>query len=151
MAIERDGQDQLVLMLLETREPQAQLVMDSLRRQFPLLAARPATFTDIKASPAANRLLQLVDHVQQAAGAKQGSTRMAREILSALHSSGLDKLDVTNVERQPDGSFIVEIEASFSINVDGHTQEDRAAGGGPVAVGKADAGQLLKAIDGGAQ
>jgi hypothetical protein len=128
LTVEREGRDQLVFVMLEARQDQAERIVTRLDSKFPALAAFTPEYVDIPASPAANRLSQLVEQAQRAAGKHQDANEVARQMLKALHSAGLDDVDV-EFKPQPDGSLVVEIAATFSMTLHGHTQEELTAAG----------------------
>lgn len=123
-----DKSQQLVLIMLEARQEQAQRIVSHLDAKYPALAAYTPEYVDIPGSPVANRLTQIVQRVRRGAKAQQSQTEVGREMLRALKSAGLNDVDI-KVTPQPDGSLVVEIAASFSMKLQGHTQEELAAAG----------------------
>jgi hypothetical protein len=144
MSADRAGQKQLVFTMLEARRPQAEQIIKRLDARYPALSAYTPEYVDITADPAANRLAQLVQEVRHGAGAKQDQTQLARQVLGALHSAGLDDLAI-DVQPQADGSLVVEIAATFKMKLAGHTQEElQAAGLDANTLGEARYKQLVE-------
>jgi hypothetical protein len=143
--VERAGRDQLVLTLLNATRGQAAEMMQRVNSRFPMLAALPQDYVDMETTPEGSRLAQLVEQVQHGASVGMSETQVAQQVLGALHSAGLDDLDVSYAP-QADGSLLVSIEGQFSMQVAGHSQEELTQAAGGAAQGKADAGRLLNAL-----
>jgi hypothetical protein len=135
------GRDQLVLTLLNADHTTAVSYMQQLNTRFPMLEAFNQDFVDLRNSPAGNRLVQLVQQVRHNAKSGLGETQLARNVLGAMHDAGLTSLDVT-YETLADGSRIVRIEGEFTMQVQGHMQEELTPQTGGTA-GKADPAELL--------
>ena len=150
MSAEREGQKQIVFTMTEAQRPQAQRVLAKLDAQYPALAAYTPKYIDLTADPAANRLAQLVEQVRRGAGSKQDQTQLARKVLQTLSGEGLQDVDI-QVRPQADGSLEVEIAATFSLKLQGHSQEElEAAGLDARTLGQKRYQQLLEQVDGAA-
>jgi hypothetical protein len=128
LTAERAGQDRLVFTMLEARRAQAEQVVGRLEAQYPALAAYTPEYVDVTADPQANRLAELVEKVRTGVGRQPDQSKVASQVLKALHAAGLSDVDV-QVKPQPDGSVVVEIAATYSMKLRGHTQEELAAAG----------------------
>lgn len=135
------GRDQLVFTLVDADRVAAESFMQRLNARYPMLEAFRQDYVDMQTSPGGSRLAQLVQQVQH--GARQGldETQLARQVLGALHSAGLTGLDVS-YETLADGSRVVRIEGEFSMQIQGHLQEEPAQWTGGAAA-KADPAELL--------
>jgi hypothetical protein len=151
LSADRDGRKQLVFTMSEAHQPQAAQVITKLEAQYPALAAYTPKYIDLTADSAANRLAQLVDQVKRGAGTKQNQTELGRKVLQALSGEGLQDVDI-QVRPQADGSLEVDIAATFSTTVKGHTQEElKAAGLDAATLGQKSYQQLLEQVGASAQ
>lgn len=144
------GAPSLALSMLHVDPQQAQAIFSQLAENYPALSAYEPRFVPVAGWAPRSLLSQAFMRLSQPQElAALSDNELRAKVLGALKSVGLEPLSI-EVQRQADGSVVIEIDAAMQIAVEGRTQEElNAAGLSRDALGEQAYSRLLEELEAG--